>query len=78
MRTEGTLSRLKDGQGNPLQVPSPYADLAKFMTTQIPANEGAGADESFSIIGDFSQLLWCVRTEMRLEATRVEALRVLV
>jgi HK97 family phage major capsid protein len=54
----------------PLQ-PTPWAGaLQKLMTTSLPTTEGGGA-ASIGIIGDFSQLLFGMRTE----GLRIEVLR---
>jgi len=70
-RTAGTLDRLVDLQGQPLQPPASYADLAKFSTTSVP-NDISG-DQSVGIVGDFRQLLIGVRTNLVIEASRVAA-----
>ena len=38
------------------------AKLKRFSTTALPENEGGGSDEAVSIVGDFSQLVFGMRT----------------
>ena len=70
-RTSGKLDRLKDTTNQPLQPPPSIADIRKLVTNQIPDNLGGGANESEAYIGDWSQLLIGMRTNFKLEATRV-------
>lgn len=70
-RTYGELDNLTDTLGQPLNAPQSYANLEqKLVTTQIPANLGAGKDSSFAVVGDFSKLWMGLRTNVILEVSR--------
>lgn len=59
------------GDGQPLQPPGLLAGLYPPLdTTAIPATLGAGSNESFVIIGDFSQLAIGMRTALTVEMFR--------
>lgn len=65
-RTERKLGKLVDSTGQPLAVP-PYLDgLPRLSTNQIPTNLGTGTNESDMFVGDFSQLLVGVRTDLQI------------
>lgn len=72
-RTAGELDRLKDSQNQPLTPPQSFQRLTKFTTNQVPINQtqGSSTDASTAFVGDFSQLLIGMRTQIVLEATRV-------
>lgn len=55
------LEKLKDSTGQPLQPPPWVQSLTRLHTTSLRTTLGAGA-ESEAIIGDFSQLLFAMRT----------------
>lgn len=71
-RTAGAVDRLEDTTGQPLQPPASYQALQKFTTTSTPINQvqGSASNASDVIVGDFSQLLLGVRTDMRIEVSR--------
>lgn len=71
-RTAGALDRLEDTTGQPLQPPESFRALRRFTTTASPINQvqGSATNASDAIVGDFSQLLIGVRTEMRIEVSR--------
>jgi HK97 family phage major capsid protein len=62
-RDGGTYDSLTDQtEGQPLQ-PTPWAsELQRLYTTSVSVTEGNGTNESYSIVGDFSQLLFGMRT----------------
>jgi HK97 family phage major capsid protein len=67
-RDAGTLSRLKDTQGQYLSPPPEVAALARLTTTQIPVTLGAG-NESEIYVADWARLVWAVRTPIVLEVS---------
>lgn len=71
-RTAGETERLKDTTGQPLQPPQSFQALRKYPTTQIPTNltKGTATNATFAVVGDFSNLLIGVRTNLLLEASR--------
>jgi len=72
-RTFGDIDKLKDTTNQPLQPPMSYRELEKYQTTQVPINQsqGTGTGASTAFVGDFSQLLVGVRTDLRIEVSRV-------
>jgi HK97 family phage major capsid protein len=72
-RTAKSLAKLVTGltsDKTKLVAPADYVALPKFTTNQIPSNLGAGTNESFAIVGDFSQYLVALRGDVRLEISR--------
>lgn len=72
-RTAETLAKLKTGissDNTPLAQPADYAELAKYVSTQIPNNLGVGTNESFAIIGQWNQLAVGVRKTITIEMAR--------
>jgi HK97 family phage major capsid protein len=69
-RDAGTLDRLADTTGQPLQPPPSVAELRQLVTNQIPTNLGAGTNESEIYVGDFSSLLIGVRRSITIEVSR--------
>jgi len=70
-RDLATLDKLQATDDQPMQ-PSVWASqLQRFSTTSIPTNLGGGSDESWSLVGDFSQ---CI-IGLRYAGTRVEVFR---
>lgn len=53
---------LSDSTYQPLMAPKIVADMKQFTTTALPKTEGGGGAESSAIIGDFSQLVFGMRT----------------
>jgi len=72
-RTWGTIDRLVDGQDQPLNPPMSFQSLLKLPTSQVPNDLAHGDAENASVafVGDFSQLIVGVRTNLQLEVTRV-------
>lgn len=69
-RDVAALDKLKDTTNQPLVPPQSYSALNMFQSSQLAINGGSGSDESNIIIGDFSELLLGMRTELRLEISR--------
>lgn len=72
-RTAGDIDRLADTTGQPLSPPPSVRALSMLATNQVPTNLGAGVNESEAFVGDWSQLLYGIRTQLMLEVTRVGA-----
>lgn len=72
-RTAGDVDRMQDGVGQPLLPPPSWALLQKLVTNQVPINQthGGASTASTAFLGDFRQVLWGVRTSIRIEASRV-------
>lgn len=72
-RTWGTLDKLKDTTNQPLQPPMSFQQLLALQTTQIPIDQtkGTSVDASHATMGDFLQLLIGLRTDLRIEVSRV-------
>jgi len=51
--------------------PEPVRALQQFVSSKLPITEGAGANESSSYLGDFTQCAFGVRTDVMLEMTTV-------
>ncbi|MFL2137844.1 phage major capsid protein [Desemzia sp. FAM 23991] len=67
----GKLDMFVDTLGQPIQpLPSYNKVPNKMTTTQIPNNLGETTDESFALVGDMTQLLVGMRTEIVIEVTR--------
>lgn len=71
-RTWGAIDRLVDGDGLPLQPPPSWVALQKLVSKQVPTTQthGSANNASSVFVGDFTQLLWGVRTDLRLETSR--------
>ncbi len=71
-RTQSSLGKLKDSTLQPLRVPAILADVQLLGTTQVLTNEtqGTATNASTVYVGDFSQLLIGVRSELSLEVVR--------
>src|SRR5690606_9072114 len=72
-RTWGQLDRLKDNEGRALAPPRSFEQLRRLVTNQVPENLGDGEDETEIFVADFRQLLWGVRTGLRIEVSREAA-----
>jgi len=66
----GTLDRLADTTGQPLQPPPSVAALRQLVTNQIPTNLGVGTNESEIYVGDWSSLMIGVRRSLTIEVSR--------
>jgi len=75
-RTWTYMSKLKDGEGRYLTMPAEYNNLKKLGTTQILttlSHGSSGAVCTDIFLGDFSQMLIGIRTELKLEVSKVAA-----
>lgn len=68
-RTARTLDKAKDGQGLPLVKPPAITNLPLMFTTSVPDNStvGINSDCSTIIMGDFTEMVIGVRSELRIE-----------
>lgn len=71
-RTRRTVNGFADTTGQPLQVPPALAQIKSFATTNIPVDQtqGTASNASCIILGDYTQLLLGVRSELRIELLR--------
>jgi HK97 family phage major capsid protein len=69
-RTFSTCDRLVDSTGQPMQKPDSVRGLRFLVTTSLPTNLGAGANEAPVIVGDFGQLAIGVRQNLEIEISR--------
>jgi HK97 family phage major capsid protein len=74
-RTAGAIDRMKDGQGLPLQPPESFKNIQKLVTNQVPVDltKGTADNASEAYVGDFSNLLMGMRTNMTMEVSREAA-----
>jgi HK97 family phage major capsid protein len=72
-RTKYALERILDQDDNPRRPFQSFTDMQRFATNQVPNNLtwGSASNASAAIVGDFSNLLYGVRTQMTMEASRV-------
>ena len=70
-RTYYELDVLKDSTNQPLQPPPSYQELRKFRTNQIGVadTQGSASNASKVFIGDFRNLLYGVRTDLRIDVS---------
>lgn len=63
-RTAGDIDRFADLDGNPLASPESWSKMDKFTTNQVPIDlaHGTANNTSTAFIGDFSQLIFGIRT----------------
>lgn len=68
-RTQIGYAKLKDGEGQYLPAPALLARVPFLTTTQIPVNDthGAAVNASRLFLGDFTQMILTVRTELRID-----------
>ena len=58
------------GAGRPVsEAACKLGELQKYSSNQIPTDLGEGT-ETAAFMGDWTKLLWGIRTEIRIEATR--------
>lgn len=71
-RTMGSVDRLKDSTSQPLNPPESYRALARLVSNQVPTNlaQGTSLNCSAAVVGDFSQMVIGMRTQLVLEASR--------
>jgi HK97 family phage major capsid protein len=73
-RTWEQIEGLTDSNGNPLQWPQSWKDLQRLYTNQVPVDQDQGTSTGVSssiFLGDYSQMLVGMRTNLRLEVSRV-------
>lgn len=63
-RTAGDIDRFADLNNNPLASPESWGKMNKFTTNQVPIDlaHGTADNTSIAFIGDFSQLIFGIRT----------------
>lgn len=68
-RTAGTLDRLKDTTGQPLQPPESFKSLLKLSTKQVrdDMTHGTATNASCAVVGEWNNLLIGVRDGMEIE-----------
>jgi HK97 family phage major capsid protein len=71
-RTSRVINGLTDTTGQPLNAPKAVSDIPRLVSSAVPINQTHGAANNASpiILGDFSQLLIGVRTQLRIEVLR--------
>jgi HK97 family phage major capsid protein len=72
-RTFYTLDRLKEATTNaPLKAPMSYENLRKFTTNQVGVadTKGTATNCSKAFVGDFSNLVYGIRKDIRVEASK--------
>lgn len=71
-RTSRVLNGLTDTTGQPLRPPQAVENVPRLTSTVVPVDQTQGTAENASsiIVGDFSQLLIGVRTQLRIEVLR--------
>lgn len=71
-RTAGTLDRLVDSTGQPLQPPPSVEGIRKLVTGQIPGNltQGTSSLASEVYVGQWDQLVIGMRQQLVIEASR--------
>ncbi|MBU4533576.1 MAG: phage major capsid protein [Firmicutes bacterium] len=74
-RTSGAIDRFSDTTGQPLVPPASFTSLRRLVTNQVPTDlaRGTAGDASEAYIGDFSQCLVGMRTQLTLEISRQAA-----
>lgn len=71
-RTSRVINGLTDTTGQPLNAPKAISDIPRLVSSAVPVNQthGTATNASPIILGDFSQLLIGVRTQLRIEVMR--------
>lgn len=71
-RTASRLAKLKDGQLQPLRKPALLETLPMLTSTSVPVTQvqGSSSVASSIILGDFSQMLFGVRADLRIQLLR--------
>lgn len=74
-RTAGAIDRLVDSTGQPLRAPASFEGLQKFATNQVPTDmsKGTATNASVAFVGDWTKLLFGMRTNLILEVSRQAA-----
>lgn len=71
-RTSRVLNGLVDSTGQPLNAPAAVTAVPRLVSTVVPINQtqGTATNASTVVVGDFSNLLIGVRTQLRIEVIR--------
>jgi len=71
-RTLAKIAKLKDSQNQPLRRPDLLSDLPFLATTGVPVNQTKGTSNVASeiIVGDFTQLIFGIRHDLRITVLR--------
>lgn len=71
-RTLTKIAKLKDTQTNPMRVPDLVAKVPFLATTSVPINQTHGTSNVASevVVGDFTQLMFGIRTQLRIQVLR--------
>lgn len=71
-RTRRAISGFKDSTGQPLRPPQALENLPAQATTIVPVNQvqGTATNASCILMGDFSQMIFGIRQELRIEVLR--------
>lgn len=74
-RTAGELDNLQDTLHQPLRQPDSVVALRKYVSNQVPNNltKGSANTASDAFVGDFSQCMIGMRTQMVMEISRTAA-----
>lgn len=72
-RDDGTLDRLTDATGQPLRPPASWSGIARLVTAKVPTNltHGTATNASVALVGDFSQAVIGLRTNVTVEVDRL-------
>lgn len=72
-RTEGTLDRLVDTNGQPIRPFRSFEQLSKYATNQVPNDltVGTATNASAAFVGDWTKVIYGMRTAPMLEISRV-------
>jgi len=70
-RTWASLEGLEAADGQPIARPKALENMTYRPSTSVPDNLGVGTDESFIMLGDFSDLVLGVRMEASLEVLKL-------
>lgn len=68
-RDDDVIDQLADSTGQPLQPTPRVSQVQRFSTTSIATNEGGGSNESYAVVGDFSQVIVAMRTNLQVRVT---------
>ena len=71
-RTSAKIAKLKDTQNQPMRKPPLIEALPMYSTTSTPITQTQGTSNIASsiIVGDYSQLLFGIRTDLRIQLLR--------
>jgi HK97 family phage major capsid protein len=72
-RTRQTIAKLKDTTNQPLAIPPVLTSIPQLVTTSVPITQVQGTSGSVCstiVMGDFKQLMFGVRQELRVDIAR--------